>query len=294
VKSLVVASGKGGVGKTVIAASLSLIFHRRGLRPVVAEGDVDTPNLHLLLGFNHSSRPAEVVRASRKAYIVADKCTGCGLCLRTCQFSAIERRGGRYYVDRYLCEGCGACRLVCPAEAINLREEITGEIYVGITRYGFPMVTAKLRVGEKNSGLLVTKVKERALLLEGDVAVIDGAPGIGCEVIAALSGSNCLVAVTEPTPASFNGFKRLLELASCFRLPVGLIINKYNISWRYASFLESYAEGKGVKILAKLPLDFKVVESVAASRPIVDYEPSSAVSKGLEEAAGLILDSLLK
>ena len=167
VKSLVVASGKGGVGKTIVTASLSLIFHRRGLRPVVAEGDVDTPNLHLLLGFNDSSKLTEVVRASRKAYIVADKCTGCGLCLRSCQFSAIERKDGRYRVDRYLCEGCGACKLICPAEAINLREEVTGEIYVGTTRYGFPIVTAKLRVGEKNSGLLVTKVKERALDLEG-------------------------------------------------------------------------------------------------------------------------------
>lgn len=286
-KKLVIVSGKGGVGKTVITASLAFSLNGEGIKPVVAEGDVDTPNLHLLLGFKPEG-VSKVLRASRKAKIDSVKCLDCGACYEACQFSAIRRGRGKYYVDTYLCEGCGTCSLVCPVNAISISEELTGEIYVGSTRYGFPMVTAKLRAGEKNSGLLVTEVKKLAESLRGDLTLIDGAPGIGCEVISAISGSDYVIAVTEPTPPSFNGFKRLLELTHYFKVQTGLIVNKSTINESYLIKLESYAKERNVEILAKLPFDFKVVEALATGKPVTDYDPSSPFSRGLSRVVKFV------
>lgn len=43
-----IASGKGGVGKTTIAAALAVMLARRGARILLAEGDLHLPNLHYL------------------------------------------------------------------------------------------------------------------------------------------------------------------------------------------------------------------------------------------------------
>ena len=46
---IAIASGKGGVGKTLITASLSVLLQRRGYRVLAADADMGLRNLDLLL-----------------------------------------------------------------------------------------------------------------------------------------------------------------------------------------------------------------------------------------------------
>ena len=55
------------------------------------------------------------------AEIDADKCTGCGLCKRSCFYRAIEKQGDVCAADKSKCDGCGLCAQLCPAKAITLR-----------------------------------------------------------------------------------------------------------------------------------------------------------------------------
>ena len=45
-----VASGKGGVGKSLVAANLGVAFAQAGQRVVIADLDLGASNLHLFLG----------------------------------------------------------------------------------------------------------------------------------------------------------------------------------------------------------------------------------------------------
>jgi len=284
---LVVVSGKGGVGKTTVSSSLAYLLSRSGLKLVVADADVDTPSLHIILGL-------EVLRArdaflSRKAEVNASKCVRCGRCVEVCAYGALEP--GPEGVPEpiwYFCEGCGACQIVCSSGAISVREARTGELIEGTTRYGQPMVTAQLEVGEHNSGLLVSQVrlraKEIATEVDAGLLLVDGAPGIGCPVISSLVGADAALIVAEPTPESLRGALRVLEVAKHFGLRTASVLNKSDISdfWRKA---EEVLAREGAPVLAKVPYDKAVVEALAQERPVAELYPASRASEVLAELA---------
>ncbi len=192
-KQIVVISGKGGTGKTVITASLAALARSK----VMADCDVDAADLHLLL--NPKIKEKHEFRSGKTAIIDKKLCQQCGKCIAACRFNAISED---FTVDPVSCEGCGFCSHICPAEAIEMRENISGEWFISDTRFG-PLVHARLGIAEENSGKLVTlvrqKAKESAENRGLDWVIIDGAPGIGCPVIASLSGVDCALVVTEPT-----------------------------------------------------------------------------------------------
>jgi septum site-determining protein MinD len=52
-RKIVVTSGKGGVGKTTVCASLGIALAERGLRVLLIDGDVGLNNLDVLMGIEH-------------------------------------------------------------------------------------------------------------------------------------------------------------------------------------------------------------------------------------------------
>jgi flagellar biosynthesis protein FlhG len=56
VPTLCVCSGKGGVGKTMIAANLAIAFARRANQPLLIDADHGTPNADLVLGLTPTRR----------------------------------------------------------------------------------------------------------------------------------------------------------------------------------------------------------------------------------------------
>lgn len=259
---IVIASGKGGVGKSMIASSLALLFSK-DRRIVACDCDVDTPNLALWLGVTEYDKK-ESVSTSKKAEVISQK----GLdedILKICRFRAIEKRGSRYEINQLLCEGCGVCRLLYP-QAIDIKPVENGEIRIKITAYGFPLVSAQLYPGESGSGKIVEELKRKAEEFEHEVMVLDAAAGIGCPVIASLRGSDFALLVTEPTPSGVSDLKRILEIVIHFRIPFGVVVNKWDINPSFSKKIEARFKKR---FLGKISYDRKVVECIVNLKPVM-------------------------
>jgi heterodisulfide reductase subunit A len=48
------------------------------------------------------------------------RCAGCGQCVASCPYQAIELHNGAAQVNEYLCKGCGTCAASCPNKAMSL------------------------------------------------------------------------------------------------------------------------------------------------------------------------------
>lgn len=267
VRELVVASGKGGTGKTSITASLAVLAGR----VVVADCDVDAADLHLVL--QPTVRQRAPFYAGHEARVRPEACTGCGVCVEACRAGAIAAQDGKVVVEPLLCEGCGLCVRLCPEEAIEFPERFCGESFLSGTRVG-PMVHARLEPGGESSGKLVTLVRREArrVALEGgfDLVLVDGPPGIGCPVIATLTGASELLAVTEPTPSGLADLERLLELADHFQVPTSVCVNKWDLSREVTAAVETLAQVRRVPVVGRISYDPRVTAAQVAGRSVVE------------------------
>jgi MinD superfamily P-loop ATPase len=274
-REIVVLSGKGGTGKTVLLASFAALAPGN----VLCDCDVDAANLHLLLrptfreGHEFWARPA--------AAIDPEACTRCGLCLDVCRFDAIHE----FEVDPFSCEGCGFCLQVCPTGAVTLRDNLGGHWYVSDTRYG-PLVHACLNPGQENSGKLVAVVRQKARAVakeEGRRYILsDGPPGIGCPVISSLSGASLVLIVTEPSLSAIHDLERVLAVCRHFDVAASVCINKYDLDEENSRHIETYCCRAAVEVAARLPFDTRVSQAVAEGVPVVEYG-DGVVSKRIEE-----------
>ncbi|MFW6185865.1 MAG: ATP-binding protein [Halobacteriota archaeon] len=251
VKQLTVISGKGGTGKTTITAMFSYLAKNA----VIADGDVDAPNLHLLL--NPVVLEEFPFYGMKKARIDNELCTECGLCYDLCRFDAIYVNE-EYHVDDIKCEGCAVCYNACPVEAVEMTNPRIGKVFSSKTDYG-RMVHATLNPGEENSGKLVSEVREKAKDVAKEIGVnlliLDGAPGIGCQVIASLSMSSMALIVTEPTISGLKDANRVHELTKYFGIKSGMVINKYDLNEDMADRIEDYCADNDIEFMGKIPFD---------------------------------------
>jgi MinD superfamily P-loop ATPase len=278
-KSIVVLSGKGGVGKSSISASIAVLLAKEK-RIICADCDVDASNLSLLFGHTQEGYESwEPISTNQKAVIDSTKCISCGKCIDICYFNALEIKKSIPEVKTISCEGCGACMLICPEKAISLQDVENAHIGYCITRYGFPIVSAQLMPGSSGSGKVVSKVKEKARSLaisqntSVDILLIDAAAGIGCPVIASVSGAQHALLVTEPTPSGFSDLKKALSVINHFKIKHGLVINKYDTNEKVTKTIESFADSQSIPILAKIPFDKSFAHAMVNMIPVVDYNP---------------------
>ena len=286
---LVVASGKGGAGKSTVASALALHLHREGWDVIVVDADATAPNQHLLLGASSWER-VERVEGPGVAVIDQGRCDGCGKCLEACPFGAILKVGERYVVNSVVCEGCMACALVCRAGAISRARSEVGVVRIARTRYGFTLVSAELLPGRPNSGKLVAREREVAseLASASTVVVVDSAPGIGCQVIASLAGADMALLVAEPTPAGLSDLRRVHRLTRHFMQPSALVINKSDISREVSREIARYASEHGIDLVGEIPYDDAVVESVSTMMPVTEYRPGSRAAEALSSIASRV------
>ncbi|MCF7886853.1 MAG: ATP-binding protein [Candidatus Omnitrophica bacterium] len=261
-KEIVVISGKGGTGKTVVTAALASLAEGK----VMADCDVDAADLHLLL--RPKIKEEGKFRSGSTAVVDKNKCIACGKCREVCRFSAVSPD---FNINPISCEGCAFCSRVCPTGAIRMEENLSGQWFVSDTRYG-PFVHARLGIAEENSGKLVALVKQKAKELakeqKASFVIVDGSPGIGCPVIASLSGADCALVVTEPTLSGLADAKRVINVAKHFRIPVKLIINKYDLNLEVSKKIANYCKENDINILGKLPFDKSVVEAITIQKTL--------------------------
>jgi len=279
-KELVIISGKGGTGKT----SLTAAFARWAGHSVLADCDVDAADLHLLLHPELQER--RDFRGGHKASIRAAACTRCGQCQATCRFAAIAPdRNGKFQIDPNACEGCGVCRRHCPADAIDWTEPVCGELYISRTACG-PLVHARLMPGAENSGKLVTEVRKTARELAErehcEQLITDGPPGIGCPVIAAVSGADAVLIVTEPTVSGKHDLDRVLQLTRHFQVPALVCVNKWDLNPETTERIEAAARTAGATVAGRIPYDLQFTVALVRGQSIVDYPESAAAKAGKE------------
>ncbi len=271
-KEVVILSGKGGTGKTSLVGSFAHLADNK----IMVDCDVDASDLHLLL----SPRPIEEhdFVAGVKARVENEKCTGCGLCLELCQFEAITMEETAT-VSPLGCEGCGVCAYFCPEQAIVLDENHCGSWSISETDYG-PLVHAQLFAGEENSGKLVSHIKSKARELaestDTDLILIDGAPGVGCPVIASLSNVDLALIITEPTQSGKHDLERILDLTDHFKVPALICVNKWDLHPEMSAEIEKACEERGVAVLGRIPFDRSVIDCQIQGIPVTRSDTSLA------------------
>ncbi|MGI6113029.1 MAG: ATP-binding protein [Mahellales bacterium] len=262
-KQIAFVSGKGGTGKSTLVSSLSILVKDK----MLADCDVDAPNLHILL--NRDLLEKEDYYGAKEAVVDTSLCIKCGICKDSCRFDAIT---DNIEIISIKCEGCGACTLVCPFQAIELESVKTGEVYVSKTPRGI-FSHALLDIGAEGSGKLVTQVrksvhdfsnKEKWLL-------IDGSPGIGCVVIASITGVDAVVVVTEPTKTGLEDLKRVLGLTEHFGIPAFVCINKYDLNLQIYNEIEDYCKKNDISLIGKIPFDQSIVKALQEYKTPIEY-----------------------
>lgn len=268
-KQIVVISGKGGTGKTVLTASFAALAENK----ILADCDVDAADLHLLL--HPEIKEHHVFQSGQTATINSELCQQCGECIAVCRFSAIS---DEFHVDPVSCEGCAVCSHICPEAAISMDDNMSGEWFVSDTRYG-PMVHAKLGIAEENSGKLVSLVRQNAKRIgdeeNRDYVIIDGPPGIGCPVIASITDTDLAIIVTEPTLSGIHDMERVIQVAKHFKIPVQVIINKYDINIGNSDAIKEMCMTQEIEVIAQIPFSKKASESIVSGIPLVEYADNS-------------------
>jgi len=277
-KELVVISGKGETGKTSVTASFALLANR----PVICDCDVDAADLHLVL--EPSIRERHEFESGNEAIIRLDACMACGICAELCRFGAVKTNQSSegvlsFSIDPIACEGCRVCVRFCPADAIDFPQRQCGQWFVSDTRCG-PMVHARLGVAAENSGKLVSTVRREAKHLADEenykMIIVDGPPGIGCPVIASLTGATQVLIVTEPTVSGEHDLERVLSLTRHFQIPTAICVNKWDINEEMTLQIEDKARRSGARVAGRIRYDQAVTQAQIQKKAVVEIDAPSA------------------
>lgn len=262
---IVVASGKGGVGKSMLASAFAMLFAKTK-KIIAVDCDVDAPNLHLWLGQNEKWDKVEKISTNEMPIIDYSKCRSCGRCVNICAFEALEMIDNKLVLNKFFCEGCAACQVVCPEKAITMKSIKNARVRIKNDVGGFPLISAQLYPGQTGSGKVVEEIKSRAEDFDYQVMILDSPAGIGCPVIAAVRESDFALLITEPTPSGLSDLKRIIKIIDHFKIPFGVVINKWDINKDLSQ--KTKKEFKD-KLFGKISYDKRIFKAIAGLTPIL-------------------------
>ncbi|MHA1125389.1 MAG: ATP-binding protein [Candidatus Heimdallarchaeota archaeon] len=275
-KEITIISGKGGTGKTTFTAALAYLVKNKA---VMADADVDAPDLHLIL--NPTNKIEEKLYISKKVVRDEEKCTKCNLCEEACRFNAINATE----INLYKCEGCGLCTHICPEEALTLESVFSADLYQTTSRFG-DFVYVKMAIGEGSSGRIVDAVRKKAQKIAKektlDYIIVDGSPGIGCPVIASITGVDLAIIVVEPTLSGIHDLERVIGVTKHFKVKPVVCINKWDISEKNTNEIISYCKENNIELVGKIPFNDIVTKSIVQHKTIFDM-PKNNVSEEIRK-----------
>lgn len=283
---IAVLSGKGGSGKSTVAASFIAlageeINTHHSSQCIAIDCDVDASNLPLL--FKHKKIYNEKFVSGHDISIDSLRCVGCGKCVEVCAFDAIKLKDG-IKINPLLCEGCNLCVRLCPTKAISIQEIASSDIYISEFSYG-RLIHGRLKPGDDNSGKMIARLREIADETEKvELQILDGPPGIGCPVLSTVTGMDKVVIVTEPTLSGLSDMRRIYEVASSYCKKIYVIINKADINRENCKTIEEFCRTNNIRLLGKIPFDKNIVKAQINGKTIVEYAPESEIVEFLRNA----------
>ena len=243
--NIVVASGKGGTGKTTFAVNMAHVLSMTGQRVRLLDCDVEEPNDHLFVRPKFTlEEPVEVL----KPVWDETKCTGCGRCAEVCNYNAIAVIKKKVLIFNELCHSCGACSYVCPEKALTEEPAAIGKVQAAPDHEPFSFVHGVLDISEPLAPAIVKKVKKH--IRADAVNILDASPGTACPVVEAVDGVDVAVLVTEPTPFGLNDLKLAVGLTLKLGVPTGIIVNRSDGN---DAIIAEYAESVGLPIVGRIP-----------------------------------------
>jgi MinD superfamily P-loop ATPase len=272
-----IASGKGGTGKTTLAASLSVVLAKAGREVVYLDCDVEEPNGHLFL------RPkVTCVIDVRLPFPEVDPsvCTLCGICADLCEFRAIAITKERVLFFNDLCHNCGLCYYLCPVRAINEVQESVGKVIVGIGN-GVGYVGGELKIGVARAPAIIEATRRQAPAAE--ITILDAPPGTSCPAVHSVKNTDFVILVTEPTPFGFNDLLLAIDMLRVLDLPFAVVLNRADIGYNR---VVEYCRSEGIDILMDIPDDREIAEAYSRGRLLLAERPDHA--KRLQELFGQI------
>jgi MinD superfamily P-loop ATPase len=132
-------------------------------------------------------------------------------------------------------------------------------------------------MGSGTSGKLVAEVKKQLQEAAGDaeLAIIDGSPGIGCPVIASISGVDAVLIVAEPSISGISDMERIIRTAEIFHTRIAVCINKYDTSLENAEKIEVFCKKRGLPFAGRIPYDPEAVKAINRGVSIADLDCAS-------------------
>lgn len=258
-----IASGKGGTGKTTIAANMAWMLAREGEDVTYVDCDVEEPNGHIFLKPEYSETRDVTVPVPEVNY---EKCNFCGKCAEVCQFNAIAVLADKVMIFPSMCHGCGACYHLCPEEAIEETDRPIGVINKG-TGQGVRFAEGRLNVGEAISPP-ITRVLHQVMPTSG-ISFIDAPPGTSCPVIEAINGTDFVILVTEPTPFGLNDLKLAVGMVRVLELPFAVIVNRSDIG---DGRIDDYCKEENIDILLRIPFDRKFATAYSRGELLAHHD----------------------
>jgi len=263
---IVVASGKGGTGKTTVASSLALVAAESRVVHFL-DCDVEAPNAALFLAPDLVSRKDVGILLP-----VVDEtlCTYCGKCAEVCEFHAIAVIGKKTLVFPELCHGCGSCTLVCPEKAISERLDVMGVLESGSGAGSVDFAHGIMNVGEPMAVPIIRELKKWPPAHPYDIEIRDAPPGASCPVVETIRGADYVLLVTEPTPFGLHDLKQVAEIAHALGLPAGVVINRDGIG---DNGVDQYCSKNNLPVLMRIPMERRFAEAIASGKTLVEAAP---------------------
>jgi MinD superfamily P-loop ATPase len=299
VTRIVVASGKGGTGKTTVATALALSLMPRDQSvagampaqqpPLFLDCDVEAPNAHLFLAPTFERREEVGILIPE---VDESRCTFCGRCAEVCQFHAIAVIGRKTLVFPELCHGCGSCSLNCPEQAINERLEVMGILEAGPTPSGITFARGVMNVGEPMAVPIIRQLKKWVSAGAGQAVILDASPGTACPVVETVRGADFALLVTEPTPFGLHDLRLMVEVVRELNLPAGVVVNRDGIG---DAGVDQFCEEAGLPVLMHIPLEREIGAAIARGQSLIAVRPEYRerfrdLYRRIQELAGEAVD----
>ena len=285
---IVVMSGKGGVGKSTVAANIAETFQKLGYKTGILDADIHGPNIPKMLGLELYGEAF-----SEYQFSVFKDITETAMAERT--FKDDEEKAA--FIE-------------------SKRQEYSKSMFPAVTPSGLKVMSMAFLLenidtpiiwrGPQKTGAIKQLISD-VYWGDLDFLIIDNPPGTGDEpltVLQTIPDADAVIMVTTPNVVSQEDVLKCVKMVEMMNIDkIGLIENMaYYVCPHCDEKLHIFGKGNGeafaeemeIEYLGDLPIEEKVSDSPNKEATISVLEPDNEVSKRFEEIVKEIQEKFAK